>query len=172
MTMPDPKQVKSWGGKLLVDREGKPIGSITQVYTDDDTGLPEWATTSLGEATVFVPLKDAVEADGQIRVPFRRDDVAKAPLVVDRHHISPDEEARLYRYYGIPYSPDRSRSGLPAGEGPVPTRLQVATASARAAVAEALIRLTDPTTRALIALDCLLALLLWATLRRRAAGED
>jgi PRC-barrel domain len=172
MSLPDPKQVRSWGGKLLVDREGNPVGTVTQVYTDDDTGLPEWATTNIGEATVFIPLKDAVERDGRIHVLVHRDDVARAPLVVDRRHITPDEEARLYRHYGIPYSPDRSRSGLPVGEGPVPTRLQILTASARAAAADAGRRLSDPPTLVLTALAGVLALLVWATLRRAASDGD
>lgn len=171
MTLPDPKQVRTWGGKVLVDREGQPIGTVTQVYTDDDTGLPEWAATRLGELTVFMPLQDAVEADGQIRVRVRRDDVAKAPLVVDKDHLTQDDEARLYRHYGIPYSPARSRSGLPVGEGPVPTRLQVATASARAVVAETQRRLTDPPTLRLLAVAGVLATILWASLRRRATTE-
>jgi hypothetical protein len=166
MTLPDPKQVKTWGGKVLVDREGQPIGTVTQVYTDDDTGLPEWAATRLGELTVFLPLQDAVEADGQIRVQVRRDDVAKAPLVVDKDHLTQDDEARLYRYYGIPFSPVRSRSGLPVGEGPVPTRLQVATASARAVVAETQRRLTDPPTLRLLAVAGVLAAMLWVNVRR------
>jgi hypothetical protein len=172
MALPDPQQVKSWGGKVLLDGRSLPIGTITRVYSDDDTGLPEWATTKLGEATVFVPLKDAVEEDGQIHVPVHRDAVAKAPLVVDRDHISPEEEARLYRHYGIPYSPERSRSGLPAGEGPVPTRLQLTAASARAVAASARRRLADTPTRVLIALDVVLAAVLWAALRRHASDDD
>src|SRR3954451_24711333 len=166
MTMPNPEQVKSWGGKLLVDRTGLPIGTITQVYTDDATGLPEWATTRLGEATFYLPLQGAIEADGQIRVAVHRDDVAKSPAVLDKQHITPDEEARLYRYYGIPYSPERSRSGLPVGEGPPPSRVTVA----RRAAAAAGRRLTaDPPTVALTALAALLATVLWTMLRRRRA---
>jgi hypothetical protein len=121
MALPGPDDVKDWGGKLIVDRTGAPIGTVTQVFTDDDTGLPEWATFQLGEATVFLPLVDAVEEDGQVKVMVRRDDVARAPVVGDRHHITPEEEERLYRYYGIPYSPKASRSVLPEGEGPVGT---------------------------------------------------
>jgi hypothetical protein len=172
MSLPDPKQVRSWGGKLLVDREGNAIGTVTQIYTDDDSGLPEWATTNIGEAPVFIPLKDAVESDGQIHVLVHRDDVAKAPLVVDRHHITPEEEARLYRHYGIPYSPDRSRSGLPAGEGPVPTRLQVFAASIRGGATNTQRRLADPPTLVLTALVGVLAALVWATLRRAASDGD
>jgi PRC-barrel domain protein len=168
MTLPNPEQVKSWGGKLLVDRTGQPIGTVTQVYTDDATGLPEWATTRLGEATVFLPLKDAVEADGRIRVAVHRDDVAKSPAVVDKQHITPDEEARLYRHYGIPYTPERSRSGLPVGEGPLPSRITVA----RRAAADAGRRLTaDRPTVALTALAALLATLAWAMLRRGGASD-
>jgi hypothetical protein len=119
MGLPSPEQARTWGGRLLVDRDGDPIGTVTQIYTDDATGLPEWATIRIGEATVFLPLLDAREADGRIRVRVKRDEVAKAPLVVDRQRISEREEARLYAYYGIPYTPERSPSGLPAGTGPV-----------------------------------------------------
>src|SRR3954451_2602142 len=118
MALPSPDEVRTWGGKVIVDRAGLPIGTLTQVYTDDDTGVPAWATIRLGEATIFLPLLDAVEQDGQVRVAVRRDDVAKGPMVLDRHHITPDEEVRLYRYYGIPYTPRPSGNVLPAGEGP------------------------------------------------------
>jgi hypothetical protein len=175
MALPNPDEVKSWGGKLLVDRAGLPIGTVTQVYTDDDTGLPEWATTRLGEATVFLPLEDAVESDGQIRVIVHRDDVAKAPLVVDKHHISPEEEARLYRYYGIEYAADRSASGLPAGNGPAPARARAARDSTLTALTTAGRRLGDR--RSLLLPASLAALaagvlgVVWTALRhRRSAG--
>jgi hypothetical protein len=171
MALPNPEQAKSWGGKLLVDRSGQPIGTVTQVYTDDATGLPEWATTRLGEATFFLPLQGAVEVDGQIRLLVHRDDVARSPAVVDKRHITMDEEARLYRYYGIPYTPERSRSGLPVGEGPVPSWLTRVRRAATAAAATARRRLADPPTVTLTALTALLAALLWATLRRERNGK-
>jgi hypothetical protein len=122
MGLPSPEQASTWGGKLVVDRDGAPIGTVTQIYSDDATGLPEWATIRLGEATVFLPLLDAQEADGRVRVRFKRDDVAKAPMVGPGRRISPEEEARLYSYYGIDYTPERSPSGLPRGVGPIPSR--------------------------------------------------
>jgi len=125
MGLPSPEQVTTWGGKLIVDRDGAPIGTITQIYSDNATGLPEWATIRLGEATVFLPLLDAAEADGQVRVPVKRDDVAKAPLVGPGRRITEQEEARLYQHYGIDYTPERSPSGLPRGIGPIPTRAQL-----------------------------------------------
>jgi hypothetical protein len=176
MALPKPEQVKSWGGKLLVDSTGQPIGTITQVYNDDATGLPEWATTRLGEATFVIPLQGAVEAAGHIRVAVHRDDVAKSPAVVDKAHITPDEEARLYQYYGIPYSPERSRSGLPAGEGPLPAwgarARAIATSTGRRFGAEPVRRLRgDPVTLTFGAIAAVLATLLWAMLRRQRAGN-
>ncbi len=120
MGLPSPERARTWGGKLVVDRDGAPIGTVTQIYTDDATGLPEWATTRLGEATVFLPLLDAHELDGAVQVQVKRDDVAKAPMVGPGPRISEQDEARLYRWYGIDYSPDRSACGLPAGTGPAP----------------------------------------------------
>jgi hypothetical protein len=131
MGLPSPEQARTWGGKLLVDRDGAPIGTVTQIYSDDATGLPEWATIRLGEATVFLPLLDAVEVDGRVRVRAKRDDVAKAPLVVSGDRISEQDEARLYGHYGIEYSPERSASGLPKGIGPIPTRAQLLMRRAR-----------------------------------------
>ncbi len=131
MGLPSPEQARTWGGKLLVDPDGAAIGTVTQIYSDDATGLPEWATIRLGEATVFLPLLDAVEVDGRVRVRAKRDDVAKAPLVVSGDRISEQDEARLYGHYGIEYSPERSASGLPKGIGPIPTRAQLLIRRAR-----------------------------------------
>ena len=121
MGLPSPEQASTWGGKLVVDRDGAPIGTVTQIYSDDATGLPEWATIRLGEATAFLPLLDAEEAGGQVRVQVKRDDVAKAPMVGPGRRISEQEEARLYRFYGIDYTRERSPSLLPRGIGPMPT---------------------------------------------------
>jgi hypothetical protein len=91
--------------------------------------------------------------------------------VVDKRHITPGEEARLYRYYGIPYTAERSRSGLPVGEGPPPSRLTLARRAAAGAAATARRRLSDPPTITLTAFAALLAGLLWAALRRERAGK-
>lgn len=122
MALPDADAARTWGGKTIVDRFGATIGACTQVYTDDATGLPEWATARIGRTVVLLPLLDAVEVDEQVRVAVSRDDVVRAPAVADRHHISAEEEAALYRHYGIAFSQARSSSLLPEGEGPAPAR--------------------------------------------------
>jgi hypothetical protein len=121
MAMPDPDRAETWGGKMIVDRQGAMIGVCTQVYTDDATGLPEWATARMGNLNVLVPLVDAAQDGEQVQVAVDRDEVLLAPIVADPLHISEDEEGRLYQHYGIAFSRDQSRTLLPASEGSPPS---------------------------------------------------
>jgi uncharacterized protein (TIGR02271 family) len=62
-----------------------------------------------------VPLRDASEADGALRVPFDKAMVKDAPKMDPNGQLSQNEEAELYRYYGMDYSETRSDTGLPEG---------------------------------------------------------
>jgi uncharacterized protein (TIGR02271 family) len=92
-------------GSSAVDNEGGKLGKVGQVYLDDETGRPEWATIStglFGTSETFVPLTDASIDGGTLRVPYEKAKVKDAPRVdAEQGHLSPDEEAELYRYYGI-----------------------------------------------------------------------
>ena len=41
-------ELQSWHGRDLIDRDGDKIGSIGDVYLDDQTGQPEWLTVKTG----------------------------------------------------------------------------------------------------------------------------
>jgi uncharacterized protein (TIGR02271 family) len=92
-------------GSNAVDNDGDKLGKVGQVYLDDQTGSPEWATIStglFGTSETFVPLTDASVSGGTLRVPYEKAKVKDAPRVdAEQGHLSPDEEAELYRYYGI-----------------------------------------------------------------------
>jgi hypothetical protein len=120
MGLPDPNAAGAWGGRLLVDRDGAEIGRCTQIFVDDTTGKPEWATADMGGRSAVIPLLDAVESGLQVRVAVRRVEVADAPSLGDVQHLSEDEEERLYRHYGIAYSREASDSVLPADQTPAP----------------------------------------------------
>ena len=91
-------------GSNAVDNDGDKLGKVGQVYLDDQTGRPEWATIStglFGTSETFVPLTDATVSDGTLRVPYEKAKVKDAPRVdADSGHLSPAEEEELYRYYG------------------------------------------------------------------------
>jgi uncharacterized protein (TIGR02271 family) len=111
--------VQSWQGRTMVDPAGDKLGTIDAIYLDDETGQPEWATVTSGlfsAKTTFVPLAQAQATGSSVQVPYHRDQVKAAPGMEADGQLSQDEEAELYRHYGLDYSEHRSDSGLPAGE--------------------------------------------------------
>jgi uncharacterized protein (TIGR02271 family) len=90
-------------GSTAVGSDGK-LGSVGEVYLDDETGRPEWATVRtgmFGTKEAFVPLAEAEMAGDELRVPYDKDTVKNAPHIESEGHLSPAEEAELYRYYGL-----------------------------------------------------------------------
>ncbi|GGK83712.1 DUF2382 domain-containing protein [Ornithinimicrobium pekingense] len=88
----------------VVDRDGSTLGSVGQVYLDDDTGQPAWVTVKtgfFGTSESFVPLDDAEYADGRVRVPYEKSYVKDAPNMESDAHLSEAEQDELYRYYKV-----------------------------------------------------------------------
>ncbi|KQR02177.1 hypothetical protein ASF72_11140 [Arthrobacter sp. Leaf141] len=89
-------------GGHVVSADGTTIGSIGQLYADDDTGEPTWVTVKtglFGTSQSFVPVEGARSQDGNLVVPFSRDHVKDAPRVEADGHLTPEEEDRLYTHY-------------------------------------------------------------------------
>ena len=91
-------------GRSLFGSDGEKIGKVGQIYLDDTTGRPEWATVQtglFGTRETFVPLREVSGSGEDLNVPFTKEKVKNAPNVDADGHISADEEAELYRYYGL-----------------------------------------------------------------------
>jgi hypothetical protein len=116
MEMPDRNVAVAWVGRTVVDRDGVEIGACTAVFADDATELAEWVCSELDGVAVFIPAVGADGSGGKVQVAVSRDDVAAAPAVGGAQHISQDEEAALYRHYGIPHSREASPSLLPTDD--------------------------------------------------------
>jgi uncharacterized protein (TIGR02271 family) len=105
-------------GQDLYDNDGDKIGKIEEIYLDAETNEPEWAlvnTGLFGTKSTFVPLQQATDEGGTIRVPYEKSQVKDAPKMDPDGQLSQEEEAELYRHYGLDYSESRSDSGLPQG---------------------------------------------------------
>ncbi len=97
------QQLSAVIGSTAVGSDGK-LGTVGEVYLDDETGRPEWATVRtgmFGTKEAFVPLAGADLSGQDLRLPYDKDKVKHAPHIGTDGHLSPDEEAELYRYYGI-----------------------------------------------------------------------
>jgi uncharacterized protein (TIGR02271 family) len=96
----------------VVSQDGNKIGSIGQVYVDDETDQPNWVTVKtglFGTSESFVPLEGARIEGNDIVVPYDKELVKDAPRVDADGHLEPTEEDRLYAHYqlsdgGVSYS--------------------------------------------------------------------
>ena len=120
MTMTGTQELRDWRGRTVVGSDGAKIGKVTDIYLDEQTNQPEWlaVTTGLFGARVsFIPLARASAQRGDVVVPFTKDTVKDAPHAEADGQLSQDEEAALYRHYGLEYSEGRSDTGLPDDGG-------------------------------------------------------
>ncbi|RDV10954.1 DUF2382 domain-containing protein [Arthrobacter sp. RT-1] len=86
----------------VVGSDGEKIGSIGQLYADDDTGEPTWVTVKtglFGTSQSFVPVEGAHSQGDDLVVPYTKEHVKDAPRVDVDGHLTPEEEDRLYTYY-------------------------------------------------------------------------
>ncbi|TQJ35693.1 PRC and DUF2382 domain-containing protein [Arthrobacter sp. SLBN-122] len=89
-------------GGNVVGSDGTKIGSIGQLYADDDTGEPTWVTVKtglFGTSESFIPVEGAHNQGEDLVVPYTKEHVKDAPRVDADGHLTPEEEDRLYTYY-------------------------------------------------------------------------
>src|SRR3712207_82116 len=97
-------QIQQVIGTTAVDADGDKLGKVGEVYLDDETGRPEWATVHtglFGTKETFVPLAQAELSGDQLRFPYDKSKVKDAPKIDTDGHLSPQEEQELYHYYGL-----------------------------------------------------------------------
>jgi hypothetical protein len=114
--MVEKQDLKGLAGHEVVDREGKSIGYVDQVFNDNRSGEPEWIGVIMGglrRRFHLVPVS-GVETDNlTLKVPWPKDRVKQAPeyggadvggllgLGEYRPAISESKEKEAYAYYGI-----------------------------------------------------------------------
>jgi uncharacterized protein (TIGR02271 family) len=114
------QDLASYRGQTLYDESGSKVGTIDQVYVDDETGQPTFFTVStglFGSRTTFVPVSSASSSGDGVTVAFSKDFIKDAPNVDPDGHLSEEEQDRLYDYYNI------GGSGY-AATGPTETRYE------------------------------------------------
>ena len=88
--------------------DGEKIGTVGQVYLDDETDEAAWATVNtglFGRSESFVPLANASFTGDRLVVSYPKDTVKGAPNIGDEDgHLTPEQERALYEYYGMRYT--------------------------------------------------------------------
>ncbi|WP_105032047.1 YsnF/AvaK domain-containing protein [Arthrobacter ruber] len=103
ITQNDIDTILSGRGHVL-DSHGSKIGSVGQVYLDDQTQDPSWVTVKtglFGTSESFAPLQGANVNGNDVTIGYTKDQVKDAPRIESDGDLSPEEEDRLYRHYGL-----------------------------------------------------------------------
>ncbi len=109
--MLEQNQIDQVSGTTAYGSDGEKIGTVGQVFLDDQSGQPEWVTVNtglFGMSESFVPIRDASFSGDRLTIPFDKDRVKNAPNVSADTHLSPEEERELYNYYSVDYADDTS----------------------------------------------------------------
>ncbi|MBJ7596900.1 PRC and DUF2382 domain-containing protein [Candidatus Nephthysia bennettiae] len=104
MNISDPQSV---AGKDVIGADGEKIGKVEDLYFDRDTDQPEWVSVTtgfFGSHRSLVPLAEASDEGAQLRVPYSKDQVKEAPHYDPGQELSEEEEADLFRHYGMSYA--------------------------------------------------------------------
>ena len=88
----------------VITGEGDKVGTVGVVYLNDVDEQPTWVTVHtglFGSRESFVPLEGASVRGHDLVVDYPRELIRHAPSVDRDGHLSPEEEAALYRHYGM-----------------------------------------------------------------------
>lgn len=108
------EDVQALVGADLIDADGSNVGKIEDIYLDSDTQEPEWAlvhTGLLGRKLHYVPLRGASVSDDSLQAGYSESQIKAAPGIDPDVELSPEEEAELYRHYGVEAEPRVLKAG-------------------------------------------------------------
>jgi uncharacterized protein (TIGR02271 family) len=116
----DPRELT---GANVTGHNGEKLGKVDNVYMDNETGRPEWAsvkTGMFGSHVSLVPLATAEYRDGDLQVPYSKQQVQDAPHHDPGKELSVDDERELFSHYGVEYGGDtataRSQETVTGGD--------------------------------------------------------
>lgn len=104
-------------GSPVCDSAGEKIGTVEEIFYDQQTRMPEWigvGTGFFGTKRVLVPVKGAQVAEDGLLVAYSKEQVKDSPDI-DEDEISQQCEADLAAHYGLGYSKQKSQTGLAEG---------------------------------------------------------
>ena len=89
-------QLREVIGSTAYDSDGDKIGTVGNVYYDDETDQPKWLTVNtgfFGTNESFVPVQAAdLAGDGRVTVTYDKAMVKDAPNVNEDGHLSVEDE--------------------------------------------------------------------------------
>lgn len=117
--MIDKESLDGFYGTIVYDSSGDKVGKTGDIYLDDNTDEPTFATVAtglFGNSESFVPLRGTRPDGRELHVEFTKDQIKAAPRVEPGRELTADEEDRLYEHYQLDGDgTDTAGSARPAG---------------------------------------------------------
>lgn len=117
--MIDKESLDGFYGTIVYDSAGDKVGKTGDIYLDDNTDEPTFATVAtglFGSSESFVPLRGTRPDGRELHVEFTKDQIKDAPRVEPGLELTADEEDRLYEHYQLDGGgPGTAGSARPAG---------------------------------------------------------
>jgi hypothetical protein len=92
-------------GTDVYSADGEKIGSVEEIYYDDQSGEPEWVglgTGFLGMKRKVVPVEGLRREGDHLQVPFTKERIQNEPEYDFEEMISNEAESALCSYFGLP----------------------------------------------------------------------
>ena len=99
------EEADSWIGRTALDNTGEQIGIITQIWVDDASGQPEWASVkgpALRRREALVPLAGNGAYGSGRQFAYTKEEIVDSPSGADDGRLEAGDKERLSSYYGPP----------------------------------------------------------------------
>jgi hypothetical protein len=108
------RDLAEWRGTNVIDRDGKKIGALQDVYFDIESDEPQFGTVREGWIVphlTFVPLVGVTIGPSTLQVDTTKQQIKGAPNIALKGELSAEGESELYHHYRLNYSPTETPSG-------------------------------------------------------------
>lgn len=125
--MANNREIRELLDATAYDVDGDKLGNVNEVYINDTSGQPDFVEINhglFGMGSSLVPLRGHSLNGEELRLAFAKDRIKDAPNVDSDAHLSNEDQAELYRHYGLDntsnvteYTRDDRRDAGVAGAG-------------------------------------------------------
>ena len=102
--MADYNRIEDLANATAYDVDGDKIGSVKDVYVNDNSGQPDFVSVShglFGAGDSIVPLRGHNLRDGELHLAFPKDRIKDAPDLDENGHLTNEDQQAFYRHYGL-----------------------------------------------------------------------
>jgi hypothetical protein len=115
--MRDLNEALAWTGFRVDDVYGARVGTVQDIYVDQESDTPCWMLVKMGrfsDAHALLPLNDAVPGTGHVWVPYEKDQIRRAPQITPGMPLAQQLELTLCVHYGVMSSRGADIAEIPA----------------------------------------------------------